>query len=75
MLLASLLCVVDRMPPQIGNVISEAVYDNQLMSNPLHPITDELLACRLIDVPGSEKKNQNTGSFTVCSIASHCFQY
>jgi len=51
-----------RMPPQIGCVVSEAVYDNELKSNPFHPITDEVPACRFIDVAGSEKKNHNTGS-------------
>jgi len=56
------------MPPQIGQIISEAVYDNQLQSNPLHPITDEVLACRFIDVPGSERKNPNSGSVMVCSL-------
>jgi regulator of nonsense transcripts 1 len=56
------------MPPQIGRVISEAVYNNQLKSNPLHPIADEVLACRFIDVPGVEKKNSSSGSIMVCFL-------
>jgi hypothetical protein len=58
------------MPPQIGHIISEAVYKNQLKYKPLHPITDKVLACRLIDVAGSEKKNPSTGSVMVCFIIS-----
>jgi hypothetical protein len=58
------------MPPQIGQVISEAVYDNQLKSNPLHPITDKVLACHFIDIPGSEKRNLDTGSFKVHPLFS-----
>ncbi|KAK7050877.1 hypothetical protein VNI00_004989 [Paramarasmius palmivorus] len=44
-----------RMPPQIGSFISEQVYDSLLKSNPLHRITDEILACRLVDVNGKEE--------------------
>jgi hypothetical protein len=57
------------MPPQIGNLISEAVYNNQLASNPLHPIADNILACHFIDIPGIEKPKGN--SFMVCFIAGH----
>ncbi|KAL6307425.1 P-loop containing nucleoside triphosphate hydrolase protein [Sparassis latifolia] len=41
-----------RMPPQIGEFISDAVYDGQLQSNPLHPvpISDKLTACYFIDL-------------------------
>jgi len=42
------------MPPQIGKIISEAVYDDKLKSNPLHPITDQTIACYFIDVSGKE---------------------
>jgi len=45
-----------RMPPQIGDIISEAVYDAKLKSNPLHPITEKTTACYFIDVPGKERK-------------------
>jgi regulator of nonsense transcripts 1 len=53
------------MPPQIGNFISAAVYENQLQSNPLHPITDKTIACRLIDVTHGKQQTQGT-SFKVC---------
>ena len=42
------------MPPQIGNIISKAVYDDKLKSNPLHPVTDQTTACYFIDVSGKE---------------------
>lgn len=51
-----------RMPPQIGNIISEAVYDEKLKSNPHHPVTDQMTACYFIDVPGKEAP-LNGGSF------------
>ncbi|RDB26163.1 Regulator of nonsense transcripts 1 [Hypsizygus marmoreus] len=44
-----------RMPPQIGEKISAAVYDGNLKSFDGHPITDEIIACRFIDVAGHEK--------------------
>jgi regulator of nonsense transcripts 1 len=52
------------MPPQIGKIISEAVYENRLKSNPLHPITDQTTACYFIDVPGKEA-SLSSGSFKV----------
>jgi len=53
---------LDRMPPQIGKIISEAVYENKLKSNPLHPVTDQTIACYFIDVPGKES-SLSGGSF------------
>lgn len=52
------------MPPQIGNIISKAVYDNELRSNPLHPVTDQTTACYFIDVSGKEAPLSG-GSFKV----------
>jgi len=46
-----------RMPPQIGRFISKAVYEDKLNSNPLHPIQDDVLACRFIDAGGKERKS------------------
>jgi hypothetical protein len=60
------LTPLDRMPPQIGDIISEAVYDAKLKSNPLHPITEKTTACYFIDVPGKERKMND--SFKVCLI-------
>lgn len=49
------------MPPQIGKIISKAVYDNKLKSNPLHPVTDKVTACYFIDV-GLGKESQVSGA-------------
>ncbi|KAH0585272.1 hypothetical protein H2248_008514 [Termitomyces sp. 'cryptogamus'] len=49
-----------RMPPQIGNIISDLVYDGKLKSNPLHPITEKTQACRFIDIPGQEERNEDS---------------
>ena len=43
------------MPPQIGRFISDAIYDGQLDSNPLHPITNERMACHFINIPSQEQ--------------------
>ncbi|KAI0322758.1 AAA domain-containing protein [Amylostereum chailletii] len=46
------------MPPQIGEFISEQIYDSNLNSNPKHPITSDTLACHFVDVPeGAERHN------------------
>lgn len=42
------------MPPQIGDFISDAIYDGQLLSNPEHPVTDATCACYFVDVEGTE---------------------
>ncbi|PSS19948.1 hypothetical protein PHLCEN_2v3121 [Hermanssonia centrifuga] len=47
-----------RMPPQLGEFISDAVYDGQLSSNPDHPITG--LACFFVDVNGATEKRNGT---------------
>ncbi|KAF9267868.1 hypothetical protein L218DRAFT_1057752 [Marasmius fiardii PR-910] len=65
-----------RMPPQIGQFISDLVYDSRLKSNPEHKITDEVLACRLVDAGGREEssgssfKNASEAS-AILSIARH----
>ena len=43
------------MPPQIGNIISELVYENKLKSNPLHPVTEDTTACYFVKALGKEK--------------------
>ncbi|KAK1236206.1 hypothetical protein PQX77_000550, partial [Marasmius sp. AFHP31] len=65
-----------RMPPQIGQFISDHVYDGELKSNPNHPITDEVLACRLVDAHGKEESDgssyKNTSEAAVIlTIAQH----
>lgn len=46
------------MPPHIGDIISAAVYDGQLCSNPLHPISGH--AAFFVDVPDSMEKQNKT---------------
>ncbi|KAL4260424.1 DNA2/NAM7 helicase-like C-terminal domain-containing protein [Pleurotus pulmonarius] len=43
-----------RMPPQAGEFISSAVYDNLLKSNPLHPISGDTPSCAFIHADGRE---------------------
>lgn len=52
------------MPPQIGQIISDAVYDNKLKSFAGHPITDDIKACHFINVLGKEKQLESN-SFRV----------
>ncbi|KAG1876597.1 P-loop containing nucleoside triphosphate hydrolase protein [Suillus subalutaceus] len=64
-----------RMPPQIGKFISEAVYDCVLKSDPLHPVTDERMACHFINIPSQEQLHgtswKNLGECqTILRIAS-----
>ncbi|KAI5989422.1 P-loop containing nucleoside triphosphate hydrolase protein [Pisolithus orientalis] len=50
----------DRMPPQIGDFISEAVYEDLLKSNGVHPLADtDLPTCHFVNVPG-EQLSQGT---------------
>jgi hypothetical protein len=59
------------MPPQIGDFISAAVYDSQLKSNPLHPVTNKTIACYLVDVSQGKQQGQET-SFKVCNYLMFC---
>ena len=54
------------MPPQIGDIISELVYEKKLKSNPNHPITEDKTACYFVEALGNEKP-MSTGSFMVFS--------
>ena len=60
--------VLDRMPPQMGELISEAVYDGLLKSNPHHPIGDNIMACHFVDVPSNERRKDD--SFMVRNVCS-----
>jgi len=44
-----------RMPPQIGDFISEHVYDGKLKSYPKHVVPSSVVACYFVDVNGSEQ--------------------
>jgi regulator of nonsense transcripts 1 len=51
------------MPPQMGELISEAIYDNRLNSNPHHLISNQTIACHFVDVSpsvGREKGKDNS---------------
>jgi hypothetical protein len=60
----------DRMPPYIGQIISDGVYNSQLRSNPKHPVSDDIVSCRFINVDGKEQKiqsgSQQVDAFSFC---------
>lgn len=49
-----------RMPPQLGKIISTLVYDNELQSNPLHPVKEHETACYFIDVANGRELAHGT---------------
>ncbi|KAF9021716.1 P-loop containing nucleoside triphosphate hydrolase protein, partial [Rhodocollybia butyracea] len=55
-----------RMPPQMGDFISEQVYESLLKSNALHPITNSTIACQFLDIPGTEKMQNNSFIVSFC---------
>jgi hypothetical protein len=58
---------LDRMPSQIGDFISEHVYEGQLQSYSGHIIPSSAVACRFIDVNGSERLDKD-GKSTLVSV-------
>ena len=46
------------MPPHIGRFISDAVYEGRLKSNPLHPVTEDVMACHFIDVNSGREQRE-----------------
>jgi hypothetical protein len=63
--LANLALQLDRMPPQIGDFISEQVYDGDLLSHSGHVVPSSAIACRFVDVNGSEQLDQDGKSLLV----------
>jgi hypothetical protein len=63
----------DRMPPQIGDIISDAVYEKKLKSNPNHPITNEVTACYFVNILEGKEKQCNK-SFMACFLQLILFQ-
>jgi hypothetical protein len=59
------------MPPQIGDFISEHVYEGQLKSYPKHVVPSSVVACRFVDVDGSERVGDDGKSFYVSCGACH----
>lgn len=55
------------MPPQIGEFISDSVYDGQLQSNSDHPVTNEVTACYFVDTDGQETSVGFSYKVFVCS--------
>ncbi|KAL7279197.1 hypothetical protein ACG7TL_007037 [Trametes sanguinea] len=49
-----------RMPPLIGDAVSEAVYDSQLRSNPDHPVPYETPSCWFVHVEDSGERKHGT---------------
>jgi len=55
------------MPPQIGDFISQHVYDGILKSNPSHVVRSSVIACRFVDVEGTEQLDKDgKSSFVSC---------
>ena len=61
---------LDRMPSQIGNFISDAIYEGQLRSNPGHPQRDNSCAF-FVHVPDSHEEPFGT-SYCVCYFLIIC---
>lgn len=49
----------DRMPPEVGNFVSGAMYEGKLKSNPEH-IVPGFSCLKFVDVAIGEEKMQNT---------------
>ena len=60
----------DRMPPFIGDAISDGVYDGQLQSNPKHPVPVSTPSCWFVHVEDSEEHKFDT-SWQVCTNVSY----
>ncbi|KAI0250236.1 P-loop containing nucleoside triphosphate hydrolase protein [Lactifluus subvellereus] len=56
-----------RMPPQIGEFISQHVYEGKLKSNPSHRVKSSTIACYFVDVNGVEQLDKDGKSSFVSS--------
>ncbi len=54
------------MPPQIGEFISQQVYNGRLQSYHRHPTTSRTIACRFVDIRGSDRAS---GTSRIVSVA------
>jgi hypothetical protein len=61
------------MPSQIGEFISQHVYEGQLQSYSGHVIPSSAVACRFIDVNGSEKLDKDGKSLLVSIVLTLYF--
>ena len=57
------------MPPQIGKIISSAVYNGKLKSNPSHQITSDTISCYFVNVPQGRESRAGEKSFKVCLLS------
>ena len=55
------------MPPQIGDFISQHVYEGKLKSNPGHRVKSGTIACYFVDVNGAEQLDKDGMSSFVSS--------
>ncbi|KAH9068365.1 P-loop containing nucleoside triphosphate hydrolase protein [Lactarius deliciosus] len=55
-----------RMPPQIGDFISQRVYDGGLQSYSRHPTKSRTIACHFVDINGSDSAS---GTSRIVSVA------
>ncbi len=67
-IIGTLFFSLDRMPPQLGDFISQAVYEGKLKSNPLHLIKDDIIACHFVDVMSGRERQNGSKSFSVSFI-------
>ncbi|EGN98887.1 hypothetical protein SERLA73DRAFT_181592, partial [Serpula lacrymans var. lacrymans S7.3] len=49
-----------RMPPQVGDFISQAIYDGKLQSNEFHQVTTDSMACYFVDVSLGQEESFGT---------------
>ena len=56
------------MPPQIGDFISQQVYNGELKSNPDHPTKSKTIACRFVDISGAEQPDADGKSIMVSEV-------
>ena len=56
------------MPPQIGDFISQQVYNGELKSHPGHPTKSRTIACRFVDIDGVEQLDADGKSIMVSEI-------
>ncbi len=56
------------MPPQIGEFISQHVYDGLLLSDANHVVPSSTIACRFIDVNGIEQLDDDGKSLHVSVV-------
>lgn len=57
------------MPPQIGEFISQHVYDGQLLSYEGHVVPSSTIACRFIDVDNGTERLDKDGKSTYVGVA------